>query len=251
MVSRAAISEELFTGPISYKFDILRVDPSGISQVGNCSYRTLQNGDILTVRVSSMVFLSQGKLFEKKELYMSRADFAPVSFSAFLDGPSGKTLVKSYYRFSSSLSHLRPLNLDFYRTISVDIAHVPEGSGGCLTKQKLIIEKRPYLVDSLSVVELVRSMVAAGRPAERKIVFDTVSGLYLDCDISYIPEDESDTVSGCAGYRVRSYSRKLDIYFDEEFYFDNSPPFVLLRHRKPSQIMEISEWSVQDRPSDI
>jgi len=237
---KAAVSEELFIGPISCRFDILGVQPDGVSHMGSCDYTVFRGDSLVVVRVSSVISLNGVRLSESRELRMSAADFDPVSFSAFLSGPSGRTSVRADYRFPSHLGHLRPLTIDPSRVISLKIAHMPELQQGHRPRRRLIMEKRPHLIDGLSLPELLRSMAAEGRLSESRVVFDPVSGLYLDCDISRLPGSGS---AGRIGYRVRSLNRKLGISLDEELLFDGSPPFVLLKHSKPSQIMEISEWS--------
>jgi hypothetical protein len=235
------VSEGLLIDPISCKFSILKVERNGISQVGSCNYEVSQSDDLIGVSMSSTILLPWGKCFEKKELQMSIADFTPISFTAFLDGPSVRTLIKSDYGLPSSLSYIHPLNLDFSSAISVGITHISRDPEGRVAERRFIVEKRPFIMDSLSILELVRYMAAAGQPTERRIMFDGASGVYLDCYISYFPEDRFDEPADCICYSVRLCNRKLGISLDEELYFDNSPPFVLLRHRL---------WRYRNGPSE-
>lgn len=238
---------ELQSRTIKSKYRIIQTDNCGkqVGYLGNLEYESLWENCRGLVRWS-MVIPCKG-ISQKAALELGVPTLQPISVHVTTDMPGKSLSVQVNYSCSVTLRHFRPLAIDLARMMSIKICLAPKDFWGRPIfkdpeTQDFLIPRRPDTIDTFGVFEVIRQMVSCGETSKNIALFDVNSRLYFNCMLSESGKENIQTQIGeyeCIRYQMISQQPDSGISATEYFYFCSTPPFCLIKHVRPSQLMEI------------
>lgn len=244
---------ELQLPPTKFKYRIKQADNTGraLDYLGDLEYESLWN-DRQGIIKWSMVIPGKG-ISQKATLRLDVPSLEPVSVHVITDGPDKNLSVEANYSCSLNLHHFRPLALDLAKVIAIKICLAPKDFWGNpvlkgAETHSFLIPRRPNFIDSFGILETVRQMVVCGESARSAPLFDVNSRLYFNCTVSKSGKENIQTEISeyeCLRYEMISVQPDSGISVTENFYFRSTPPFCLIRHERPTQLLEIVDLGQQ------